>query len=221
MVCQDAFVLSHTMMQTDIPTQEEVERFLPELDLPHRVADRPVTVGGLDFPHETEAHRKQHEEAMRRVPAVHRECQDAFEELFGRRPADAVVPYKMDDAELVLLSMGTTASTVRQAVDRAREQGIRAGSLRVRMFRPFPERELRAVLAGHERIGVIDRDISLGSGGVLWAEARGAAPPGSLVQNYVVGLGGGDIRPGHVLELYEDLRRREAPSEPEIVEVGS
>jgi len=221
MVCQDAFVLSHTMMQTDVPDQEQVDRFLPVLDLPHRVMDRPVTVGGLDFPHETEAHRRQHAEAMERAFAVYAECQDAFEEVFGRRPADPLVGYRMDDAELVVLSMGTTAATARVAVDEARARGVRAGSLRLRMFRPFPERQLREALADVQRLAILDRDISLGHGGVLWAEARGTAPPGCLVQNYVIGLGGGDIQPSHVTDILTGLAALDEAEPPRIVEIGA
>jgi pyruvate/2-oxoacid:ferredoxin oxidoreductase alpha subunit len=219
-VCQDAFVLSHTMMLTDVPEQELVDRYLPVLDLPHRVAQRPVTVGGLDFPHETEVHRRQHAEAMERVFDVYAGCQDDFEEVFGRRPADAVVPYRMEDAELVLVSMGTTAATVRVAVDEARERGVRVGALRVRMFRPFPERLLREALAGARRVGVIDRDISLGHGGVLWSETRGTVPAGCVVQNYIIGLGGGDIRPQHIAEMLEDLASRDESREPQIMEIA-
>jgi len=220
MVCQDAFVLSHTMMQTDVPSQEDVDRFLPPLDLPHRLTDQPVTVGGLDFPHETEAHRKQHADAMARVPDVYAEIQDEFEEVFGRRPADRVVPYRMEDADVVIVSMGTTAATARVAVDEARAKGIKVGALRVRMFRPFPERELRAALAGCTRIGILDRDISLGHGGVLWSETRGVAPAGSIVQGYMLGLGGGDIRPEHIENLIDDLSLRSVAEEPQIVEVA-
>lgn len=220
MVCQDAFVLSHTMMQTEVPTQAEVDRFLPPLDLPHRLRGEAVTLGGLDFPHETEAHRRQHEEAMRRVPAVYDECRAEFAAVFGRRPPDAVVPYRADDADTVLLSMGTTASTARRAVDLARARGQRVGALRLSRFRPFPVEELRAALAGKRRIGVLDRDISLGLGGVLGSEARVAAPPGALVQNWILGLGGGDIRPEHLLARIDELQAREREGEPEIVEVA-
>jgi len=220
LVCQDAFVLSHTMMQTEVPEQDEVDRYLPELDLPHRVADRPVTIGGLDFPHETEEHRKQHAEAMTRVSEVYGECVDAFDEVFGRRPADRIVPYRMEDADIALVSMGTTASTARAAVDSARELGIRAGALRVRMFRPFPEAELSTALSRCPRVGILDRDISLGHGGVLWSEVRGVTARESLVQGYVLGLGGGDIRPEHLVSIVEDLHRRSDSGAPEIVEVG-
>ncbi|MFH0946760.1 MAG: pyruvate ferredoxin oxidoreductase, partial [Planctomycetota bacterium] len=204
MVCQDAFVLSHTMMQIDMPAQEQVDRFLPVLDLPHRMQHVPVTIGGLDFPHETEVHRRHHAEAMEQVLDVYSACQDSFEEIFGRRPADPVVPYRMEDAEVALVSMGTTASTVKTVVDLARERGIKVGGLRVRMFRPNPEKLIREALSNCTRIGILDRDISLGHGGILWSELRGAAPRNALVQNYMVGLGGGDIRPNHIMKLLDD-----------------
>ncbi|HET6348626.1 MAG TPA: pyruvate ferredoxin oxidoreductase, partial [Candidatus Krumholzibacteria bacterium] len=110
MVCQDAFVLSHTMMMTDIPTQEQVDRFLPALDLPFRITDVPRVVGELDFPHQTEMHRQQHIDAMKQVIPVYARVQDEFESIFGRRPPDVVVPYRMDDAEIAIVSMGTTTS---------------------------------------------------------------------------------------------------------------
>lgn len=220
MVCQDAFVLSHTMMMTDIPNQETVDAFLPSLHLPHRVTDKPRVVGGLDFPHQAEMHREQHLDAMSRVPAVYREIQGEFERHFGRRPPDAVVPYRMDDAELVLVSMGTTASTARLAVDAARERGVRAGALRLRMFRPLPEAAIRTALAGKRRIAVVDRNSSPGLGGIVWGETRGVADPGAIVQNYLIGLGGGDIRPEHLERILEDLATRDAAGDPIFMESG-
>lgn len=220
MVCQDAFVLSHTMMMTDIPAQRQVDGFLPPLDLPHRLTGRPRVVGGLDFPHETEVHRKELAAAMAAVPGVYAEVQDAFESVFGRRPADAVVPYRMDDADVVIVSMGTTASTVRTAVDEARAKGIRVGSLRVRMFRPFPYEPLTRLLANASRVAVLDRDISPGMGGVLWSESRGCAAHEAIVQGYMLGVGGGDIRPPHVLKILDDLLGRTVSGAPELLEVA-
>jgi pyruvate/2-oxoacid:ferredoxin oxidoreductase alpha subunit len=221
MVCQDAFVLSHTMMLTDLPEQDAVDRFLPTLDLAHRLGDRPRTIGGLDFPHETEIHRRELAEAMKAVREVYAESQAAFERAFGRRPADAVVPYRMDDAECVLVSMGTTAATVRAAVDEARGRGIKAGALRVRMFRPFPEADLRRLIAGRKRVAVLDRDLCPGFGGILWGEVRGCAGAGSVVQGYVLGLGGGDIRPEHVGKIIDDVLARKDAGEPLLMEVES
>jgi pyruvate/2-oxoacid:ferredoxin oxidoreductase alpha subunit len=219
LVCQDAFVLSHTMMPTNIPAQEQVDRFLPPLDLPHRIAEKPCTIGGLDFPHETEVHRKQLMDAMAAVPQVYAECQDRFEEIFDRRPPDAVVPYYVADAETVIVSMGTTHATVRKVVDAARERGQRVGALRVRMFRPFPEKELREYLAGRARIAVIDRNLCPGLGGILWAELRGCVEQRSIVQNYLLGLGGGDIRPEHIQEILDDIHARESAGASQFMEV--
>jgi pyruvate/2-oxoacid:ferredoxin oxidoreductase alpha subunit len=220
MVCQDAFILSHTMMMTDLPEQEAVDRFLPPLDLPHRIDDHPRVVGGLDFPHQTEVHRHQQAEAMAAVPAVYAEVQREFQQVFGRALADPVVPYRMEDAEVVLVAMGTLASTVRSAVDAARERGVRAGALRVRMFRPLPVDSLRTHLAGTKRIGILDRDLSPGLGGILWGETRALAPAAALVQGYLVGVGGGDVRPAHIGRLIDDLLSRDAAGEPRFLEVG-
>ncbi len=219
MVCQDAFILSHTMTPTEIPEQEAVDRFLPPLDLPHRIGAHPRVIGHLDMPHETEAHRAQHAEAMTSVEAVYSEIQESFESHFGRRPPDPIVPYRMEDAEIVLVTMGTTAATARRAVDAAREKGIRAGALRVRLFRPFPAAAIERALRGR-RVGVVDRDCSPGSGGILWSEVCSAAPSATLIQNYMIGVGGGDIRPHHITRILDDLGARERAGTPVFMEIG-
>lgn len=220
MVCQDAFILSHTLMQTDLPEQAQVDAFLPLLELKHRLGDAPRTVGGLDYPHETEVHRKQMQAAFDRVPGVYEEVQRDFRQAFGRALPDAVVPYRADDAEVLIVSMGTLAATVRRAVDEARAKGLRVGSLRLRMFRPFPAEALKRFFAGKARIAVLDRNLSPGLGGVLWAEARGLAPS-AVVQDYVVGIGGGDVRLQHLRAILADLVARDAASAPVLWEVGS
>ena len=221
MVCQEAFVLSHTMAETDVPAQERVDRFLPPLDLPGRLRDAPRVIGGIDPPHGTELHRARHQEAMGRVEEVYAEVQDAFEREFGRRPPDPVVAYRAEDADALVVSMGTIASTVERVVDAARARGERLGAVRVRMFRPFPAERLARTFRGVKRIAVLDRDVSLGFGGVLWGEARGVAEPGAIVQGYMVGLGGGDVRPEHVAAIAADLRARDAAGAPLFVEAGA
>jgi pyruvate/2-oxoacid:ferredoxin oxidoreductase alpha subunit len=221
LVCQEGFVLSHTMTETDIPSQDRVDRFLPPLDLPGRLGETPRVMGGIDAPHSTEVHRAQHHEAMARVFEVYREVQETFERELGRRPADPVVPYRADDADTLVVSMGTIASTVERAVDEARARGERLGSVRVRMFRPVPAEQLAALFRGVRRIAVIDRDISLGFGGVLWGEVRGQAEPGAIVQGYVIGVGGGDVRPEHVAAAVADLSARDSAGRPVLMEAGT
>jgi len=220
MVCQDAFVLSHTIAQTDMPEQALVDQFLPTLDLKHRIGQAARTVGGLDGAHENELHRWQQETAMRSTEAVYAEVQTAFEQTFGRKLADAVVPYRMDDAEFVIVSMGTTHSTVRHVIDAARERGVKVGALRVRLFRPLPVAALETWLQGRTRIAILDRDLCPGLGGILWSEVRPFAPQGSLVQGYVMGLGGGDIRPLNIEKVLADLLARDKAERPLLMEVG-
>jgi pyruvate/2-oxoacid:ferredoxin oxidoreductase alpha subunit len=98
--------------------------------------------------------------------------------------------------------------------------GGRAGSLRIRMFRPLPEATLKSRLAGRRKIAVIDRDVCPGLGGIVWAELRGLADPGAVVQNYLVGLGGGDIRPEHIRRVFEDLAARDRAGVPVFLEAG-
>lgn len=221
LVCQEAFILSHTVTRTEVPTQEQVDRFLPTLDLPGRLGRTARVVGGITVPQATEVHRAQHHEAMGRVEAVYREVQDAFEATFGRRPADPVVPYRVDDADVVLVSMGTIAATAERAVDEARARGMRLGSLRVRMFRPFPADAIARALRGRGRVAVVDRNVSLGFGGVLWGEVRGLAEPGAVVQGSMIGVGGGDVRTGHLLAIAEDVARRSVAGPPALLEAGA
>ncbi|WP_242392368.1 hypothetical protein [Anaeromyxobacter oryzisoli] len=221
LVCQEGFVLSHTTTRTEVPSQEEVDRFLPPLELPARLRDTPRALGGVDVPGVAEAHRAQHHEAMARVFEVYREVQDAFERELGRRPADPVVPYRAEDADLLVVSMGTIAVTAQRAVDEARARGERLGAVRVRTFRPSPAEQLAAIFRGKRRIAVIDRDLSLGFGGVLWGEVRGLAEPGAVVQGYVIGVGGGDVRPEHVAAVAADLAARTAAGRPVLMETGA
>lgn len=218
LVCQEGFVLSHNVTRTDVPAQERVDRFLPPLELPARLRDTPRVVGGIDAPRSSEVHRAQHHQAMARVFEVYREVQDAFERELGRRPADPVVPYRADDADALIVSMGTIASTAERAVDEARARGERLGAVRVRTFRPFPAEQLARLFRGVRRVAVIDRDLSLGFGGVLWGEVRGQAEPGALVQGYVIGVGGGDVLPAHVAAIAADLAARTTAGPPILME---
>ena len=220
MVCQEGFVLSHTMTPTAIADQAQVDQFLPPLDLPHRLIASPRTIGSFDTSHMTEVHRKQHHEAMTTVWEVYEEAQRNFQKIFGRCPPDPVVTYRTEDAELLIVSMGTIAETVNRVVDKCRSRGMRIGSVRVTMFRPFPSNALTHAFLGTRRIAVIDRDISLGFGGVLWGEVRGLAEPGAIVQNYVTGLGGGDVRPEHIEEMVTDALGRDTSGESIFIGVG-
>jgi pyruvate/2-oxoacid:ferredoxin oxidoreductase alpha subunit len=217
MVNMEGFILSHTVAQTDVPEQDVVDAFLPATDVPHRLGAT-HTLGQIEVPHQTEMHRWQHHQAMLGVPAVYAEVQKQFERTFGRALPGAVETYRAEDAETLIVSMGTIGATAERVVDLQRAQGERIGALRLRLFRPFPAETLRAAFAGKKRIAVIDRDISLGVGGVLWEETRSLAGSGTVVQSYVAGLGGGDVRPEHIARMLADLEPRDSAGAPVLME---
>jgi len=218
MVCMEGFILSHTTAEIDVPEQGLVDDFLPFTDVPHRLADVPHTLGQVEVPHQTECHRFQHHTAMLGVPEVCLGIQREFGTLFGRHPADPVVAYRAEDAETLIVSMGTIGITAERVVDALREKGQRVGALRVRLFRPLPQDLIRAAFAGTKRIAVLDRNIGLGLGGVLWSDTRVFADPGAVVQNYLTGLGGGDVRPEHIEKIFTDIASRETSGMPVLME---
>ena len=222
MVCMDAFIVSHTAMEVDLATQEQVDRYLPPCDVPHRIDDgHPVTIGGMSFPQDTLSQRVELDEVFARVPAALEEHRVAFREIFGREVAGAVEAYRTEDAERIFIASGTVATTLRDIVDECRAGGERVGMIRIKMFRPFPVRKVQELCAGAVKIGVLDRNYSAGSGGVFCHEVRAALQErlrldgrGPLVQGYLAGVGGGDVVPGLVREAVADLARREAAGEP-------
>ncbi len=213
LVCMDAFIVSHTQAETDLPEQERVDRYLPELELPHRMRhDVPRTLGGLIWPDVTTSQRFDVDEAMRRVPAVYQECRDAFRNVFGRDPGGVLEAFRTEDAETVLVASATIATTVRDVIEARRARGERLGLVKMRMYRPFPEGELHRACASARRVGVLDRDYAAGIGGV-WGQDVRAAFQGHrddvLVQDYLLGIGGGDVTAESIDRVLDDLRDRD------------
>jgi pyruvate/2-oxoacid:ferredoxin oxidoreductase alpha subunit len=225
LVCMDAFIVSHTQGETDLPPQELVDGFLPELDLPHRMDHaHPTTLGGLIWPDVTTSMRMEIHEAMGRVPAVFDECREAFEETFGRDPGAPLETFEIEDADTVLLASATIATTAREVVKRRRAEGEKVGLIKMRMFRPFPEEALRDACRSAKKLGVLDRDYAAGLGGVWWQDARAAFQGHRndlAVQDYLVGIGGGDVTPETIDRVLDDLATRESAGAPVWADMSS
>jgi pyruvate/2-oxoacid:ferredoxin oxidoreductase alpha subunit len=192
----DAFVLSHTYMDADVPTREEVSRYLPPYRPLWKLDPRkPVTHGSVvypvDFSETRESMQLGHENARTVAPLAAEE----FRELFGRWHGGMVDGYRLDDAEFLIIAMGSLAAESKVAVDTMRDQGKAVGLLRVRFFRPFPIEELRELCRGREGLLVIDRDYSYGMEGALFTEVKGALYGQVDVPacDLIVGLGGRDV----------------------------
>ena len=218
LTCMDAFIVSHTQTETALPEQNEVDRFLPDLELPHRMRyDEARTLGDLAWPHEVLSMRLEIDEAMKRVPNVYQECRQSFTEIFGRDPGDMIQTFETDDAELVLVASGTIATTAREVVRQRRNAGEKIGLVKLKMFRPFPEAALRAACQTAKRVAVLDRNYAAGVGGVFWQDTRAAFQghrDDVLIQNYLAGLCGGDVTPAVIEEILADLASRSGAGEP-------
>jgi pyruvate/2-oxoacid:ferredoxin oxidoreductase alpha subunit len=217
MVCMDAFIVSHTAMETELATQEQTDRFLPECHIPHHIdPQKPVTVGGLAWPQETMSQRLDLDEAIRRVPAVMDEHREQFREVFGRDVEGAVSGYHTEDAENIIVASGTVATTALQIVQERRRRDEKLGMIKIKMFRPFPADEIRALCGNAKRIGVLDRNYAAGIGGIFCHELRASLQGHSnvLVQSYLTGVAGGDVIPEMIGEVVDDLSVRSDVSAP-------
>lgn len=223
MVAMDGFVLSHTLMVVDLPEQELVDKYLPPCEVPHRLSfDHPATIGGLTWPRETEKHRHELQTAMEAVPAVLAEALDEFEQVFGRRPHGVLSAEHTEDAETVLIACNTMARTLRRVVQARREKGEKVGMIKAKMFRPFQREEYVRAIGSARKVGVLDRNHSPGSGGIFWNEIATSlrTRPDVLLQDYLVGLGGGDVTPRFIEEIIDDLQSRQRAEEPIWKEVA-
>jgi pyruvate/2-oxoacid:ferredoxin oxidoreductase alpha subunit len=218
MICMDAFIVSHTQTETDIPNQDDVDRYLPDLDLPHRIRhDEARTLGGLAWPQEGLSSRLEIDAAMKRVPDVYDECRTAFEDAFGRDPGAAVQAFETDDADVVLVASSTMATTAREVVRKRRAAGEKIGLVKIKMYRPFPARDIRKACASATRLAVLDRNYAAGSGGIFWQDTCAAFQghrDDLLIQNYLTGLCGGDVTPTMIDEVLADVEQRSVAGDP-------
>ncbi len=217
-VAMDGFVTSHTQMVVDLPTQEQVDAFLPQCVIPHGLKhDHPSTFGGLTWPSETELHRYEIQQSMEQVIPVLDEARDEFEKIFGRRPAGALKSFETEDADIILIACNTMARTVRNVVIERRKNGEKIGMIRSKLFRPFPRKEFISAIGSASKVAVLDRNHSPGSGGIFWLEIAATLRenPNVLLQDYLVGLGGGDVTPENINAIIDDLSQRTSASDPE------
>jgi pyruvate ferredoxin oxidoreductase alpha subunit len=192
MVCMDGFILTHAYERVSIPTQAEVDAFLPPYE-PRQVLDptEPVSIGAMVGPEAFMevrylAHAKQLS-ALERIPQI----ADEFAQRFGRASGGLVRGYKTEDAETIVVALGSVLGTLKDTVDEMRAGGLKMGVLGIQSFRPFPLAAVRAALQGAKRVVVLEKSFSVGLGGVVSTDVR-LALSGLQLQGYTVvaGLGG-------------------------------
>lgn len=200
-VCYDGFYLSHMSEAVKIPDQTLVDRFLPPYRPTHVKLDpeTPMSVDPLTPGVLFTQYRQGHLEAQEKAKAVIERVDEAFGQLFGRSYGGLVENYRMEDAEIALVAMGSPCGTGKVAIDRIREKGIKAGMVKVRSLRPFPRERLLDSLKEVKAIGVIDKNVCFGWGtGVLYVELSAALQSLRIpILDFIGGLGGSDITFDH------------------------
>ncbi len=211
MVTSDGFILSHTLERMDILNDQQVQSFVGEYNPEHTLldVDHPVTFGPLDLPDYYFEHKRQQVLAMEQAKRVILEVGREFKKLSGRG-YELFEEYQMEGAERAIIALGSTAGTVKEAVDGLRKGGEKVGLIKLRVFRPFPKEELLAALKGVKVLAVFDRSHSFGGfGGPLFTEVRSTLYGSDLsfeVLNYIYGLGGRNLSVEEIEEVFSDLQ---------------
>jgi len=209
MVCMDGFVLTHAVERVDVPSQDQVDAFLPAF-APRQVLDPddPMTIGAMVGPEAfTEVRYLMHAKQTLALDVIPR-IADEFAGAFGRDSGGLVRGYRLADADTVIVALGSVLGTIEDVVDELREQGERAGALAVRCFRPWPADEVRAALGTARRVIVVEKAFAVGAGGIVGQNVRlaldgvTAAPP---VHDVIAGLGGRPVTSASLHRIVADV----------------
>lgn len=204
MVCVDGFILTHTVEPVDIPSQEDVDKFLPPYEpISYLDPKDPMSLGTFTDPDYYMEARHDMEVAMEGAKDIIRRVNKEFEEVFGRK-YDLVEKYKTEDAEIILIAMGSICGTIKTVIDRLREKGEKVGLLKVISYRPFPQEDIYEAVKGARRIAVLDKNISFGIGGVLFNEIK--AKMDVDASGFILGLGGREVSPDDIIGIVEKTR---------------
>jgi Pyruvate:ferredoxin oxidoreductase and related 2-oxoacid:ferredoxin oxidoreductases, alpha subunit len=211
MVTTDGFIISHCMEVVETYPDEDVKKFIGEYKPERYLLDtkKPYTLGSIDLQDYYFEHRWQLAEAMRNSKDIILEVAKDFEKTFGRK-YDMYEKYKLDDAEVAIVVIGSTAGTAKVVVDELREKGVKAGLLKIRVYRPFPAEMIAKDLANIKAVAVMDRsDSCSGTYAPVYSDVVAALYAAGItapkVVNYVYGLGGREINTEHIAGVYEKL----------------
>ena len=210
MICQDGFITSHSIENIELLEDDKVKSFVGKYEPEHYLLNKeePIAVGPLDLQSYLFEHKAQQAEAMKNAKQVILDVSKEFEKLTGRSYG-LFEEYQLEDAEVAIACMNSTAGTTKFVVDNLRKQGIKAGLLKVRVFRPFPAEEIAKALAHVKAVAVLDRADSLNAaGGALFEDVTSGMFVNNIhvpAVNYVYGIGGRDTKSDDIESVYNDL----------------
>ena len=210
-VCQDGFITSHSIENIELIEDDKVKEFVGTYKPEHYLLNskEPIAVGPMDLQAYLFEHKYQQSQAMKNAKKVILEVAKDFEKMTGRK-YELFESYKLEDAEIAIVCMNSTAGTTKVVVDELRQKGIKAGLLKLRVFRPFPAEEIAKALENVKAVAVLDKADSLNAcGGALFTDVTS----GLYVNNckvptvsYIYGIGGRDTTTKDILSVYKDLQ---------------
>lgn len=205
----DGFVLTHTYEVVDVPTAEQADAFLPKFETENKLdLNNPRNLAFSAGPeHNTAFKYKEHIGLLNAKKAVD-EAEEKFAEIFGRRYTGLTESYRTDDADFVLITLGSIAGLVRETVDRLREKGKKVGLLRIRYMRPFPNEEIAAAVKNAKAAAVLEKDVSFGNEGTVYTNVNSALHKANVnvpTSNYIGGLGGKNISADDIEKIFDEL----------------
>ena len=223
MVGLDGFTLSHTLENVEALSDDVVKQFVGERKFlnvlthegkmaPFKLdPDNPMTMGPIALQNYYFEFKRQQEDAMQKALAVIQKVNIEYASVSGRNYGNGLIDaYRLDDAEIAVVCLGSTAGTIKTIIDELRQEGIKAGVLRLRTFRPFPVEEVRSVLASVKVVAVMDKSMSFGgNGGAVFHEVRNVLydeVSHPFIVNYIYGLGGRDSKPNELRKIFEDMQ---------------
>ncbi len=209
MVCEDGFITSHCVQNVKIYDDAVMKKFVGENKPEHALLDlkNPITVGAIELQDYFFETKRQQQDAMEKVPGIYLSIGKDLSKLTGN-DYGFFEEYKMNDAEAVIVTMSSAAGTTRKVVDEMRADGKKVGLLRIRLFRPFPYKEVAKALSRARNVAVLDRSMSFGANAPLYGEIMNALYPMKKkpgLQSYTFGLGGRDLLESHVEHVYKEM----------------
>ena len=208
----DGFVLTHTYEVVDVPTKKQADEFLPPYITENKMSlEKPKNLGFSAGPDTNTFFKYKEHIGLLNVRNVVGEAEKKFENIFGRKYSGLTENYRTDDADYILITLGSISGLVRETVDKLREQGKKVGMLRIRYMRPFPNEEIAETVRNAKSLGVLEKDISFGNEGTVYTNVNSALKKSGInitSSNYVGGLGGKNISPQEIEEIFEELKQK-------------
>lgn len=217
MVNLDGFVLTHTYEVVDVPTHEQADEFLPEFETENKMdLLSPKNLGFSAGPaHNMAFKQKEHIGLLNSIEII-KQAEQKFENIFGRKYTGLTESYRTEDAEYILITLGSIAGLAKEVIDTLREKGEKVGLLRIRYMRPFPNEEIANTIRHAKSAAVLEKDISFGNEGTVYTNVNSALYKSGVkvpVSNYIGGLGGKNISPQDIVYIFNNLKNKNAKIE--------